>query len=640
MKQLILKLILCFTLQLYVFADVKSTNGVINFDYNSDGVADAVLSGNQFGIGVNNPSANLHVSGNSKVTGQLWLGSQNSSNSNLHLNGTLSKSFQTLSASGTISSDHSIVFVDSSSSNLLLDLPSASVNPGMVLNLKNIANSNKSLIRGGGNYIDGQLSITLSNDSSTMAYAKLISSGGNWLVLSQTGLTENTDPASDNLVAYYPLDEGSGNDIQDAQGSYDGTRYGFETSGNGWAAGLVGKALDFDGLDDYVLLPGSIMNDTSGSISAWVKTTAGVASSARHIVYAGSGNGDGYGSNDELHLSMQGDSGNPDFFIEASAMGADVNTNAAGSLNDGLWHHVVATWNGNIGMVYQDGQYRDSDNYTPVGYTCTLATLIGSHSSRTSSPERAWKGLIDEVRLYNRALTHAEITQLYQNIVFEEPVLQYDFEEGSGDTTRAEESSSSYLGTKTNFETSGNGWVAGKFGSYALEFDGVNDFVDIQPKGFLASDNLSVSIWFKTTDSSRRMMFYLSSDSSPYNENGYGGGAELHLGIDAPGVVEVFGMGTSNNLSLSSSGTYHDGNWHHAALSISGTTGRLVVDNTDVDTDTWDKGSGISSSTNLRIGAPGHNTPERTFNGTLDELKVWNRPINDFEIQNLYQLGQ
>lgn len=630
----------CFFWQSCCFADVKSTNGIINFDVDSDGQPEARLIGNSLGIGIGNPSSTLHVSGNSIVSQQVILGDQNSSDSNLHLNGTLSHSFQTLSESGTISSDHSIVFVDTSGSNLLLDLPPASVNEGMVLHVKNINNSNKTFLRGGGNYIDGQVSISLINDSSTMAHAKLISSGGNWLVLSESGLTANTDPASDNLIAYYPLDEGSGDSINDAQGSYDGARYGFETSGNGWANGLVGKALDFDGTDDYVLLPGSMINDTSGTISAWVKTTDGVNSIVRHIVYAGSGNGDGLGGEQELHLNMEGNSGDPQFFLEATAMGADVNTNAVGSLNDGLWHHIVATWDGNIGIVYQDGQYRDSDNYTPVGYTCTLATLIGSHSNRSSQPQRAWKGLIDEVRFYNRALTHSEVTELYQNIVLEEPVLQYDFEEGDGVTTRAEESFSSYLGARTNFETSGNGWVAGKFGSYAIEFDGVNDFVDLPPKGLLSAGNLSVSVWFKTSDSSRRFMFYLASDGTPYNENGYGGGYELHLGIDSPGNVEVFGQGAGNDLFLVSSGTYHDGNWHHAVLSISGTDAKLTVDNTDVDTDTWDNGNDIYSSTNIRIGAPGHNTPERTWNGTLDELKIWNREINDAEIQNLYQLGQ
>ena len=95
-------------------ADVRSLNGTINFDTNSDGVPDAVLNNTGFGLGKTTPSANLHVTGNSIVFGSMLIGgTSNASGSNLHLNGSYGFSVQTASSNATLSAN-SLVLADCS----------------------------------------------------------------------------------------------------------------------------------------------------------------------------------------------------------------------------------------------------------------------------------------------------------------------------------------------------------------------------------------------------------------------------------------------------------------------------------------------------------------------------------------------
>ena len=73
---------------------------------------------------------------------------------------------------------------------------------------------------------------------------------------------------------------------------------------------------------------------------------------------------------------------------------------------NGSWHHVAGTFDGTQLRLYVDGSLADSMDYTGTIATTTYPVNIGRNSQNT---DRLYEGAIDEVRIYNRALTEGEI---------------------------------------------------------------------------------------------------------------------------------------------------------------------------------------------------------------------------------------
>ncbi len=171
-------------------------------------------------------------------------------------------------------------------------------------------------------------------------------------------------------------------------------------------AGRVGQALSFDGVDDIVSVPNnSSLNFGAGnfSISVWSKINS----------TQGSGQGNGYvrlvdktfTTGYSLGLSSSGN-----IHLEINGNGSAVDTSGH-DYRDNLWHNIVAVRTGNTtASIYVDGVLSVSG--TIVGGTMTSTSALGIGSEFDGST-RYLKGAIDEVRIYNRALTAAEAKQLY-----------------------------------------------------------------------------------------------------------------------------------------------------------------------------------------------------------------------------------
>lgn len=166
-------------------AQVISTTGNIFLDLNDDNQHEASLSSTGLGIGDNLvASANLHVGGNALISRSLVVGSSSSSQSNLFISGTFSFDPLLLSSNTSIS-NASYVLADSSGGNISLALPNAStVGDGRVYTIKKISADNDVLV-GGGDDIDGQSGVKL--NSGDLGFLKIISSSGNWSILSASG---------------------------------------------------------------------------------------------------------------------------------------------------------------------------------------------------------------------------------------------------------------------------------------------------------------------------------------------------------------------------------------------------------------------------------------------------------------------
>ena len=207
---------------------------------------------------------------------------------------------------------------------------------------------------------------------------------------------------SSSIVAWW---SGDGN-TRDLVGSNHGTLIG----GASFASGIVGQAFSFDGVDDGVVVPHTpSLNPTASlSIEAWILLTSN----------------NGYGAilqkwNDSLGrvYAFSSFSGlGLEFAISDDAHKGDMafhRFRASGVLTLGEWHHVAAVYDQANGMrlIYVDGLEVARRVDPPISLSFSTANVgigIGQGGSVL------FAGLIDEIALYNRALSAAEINAIYQ----------------------------------------------------------------------------------------------------------------------------------------------------------------------------------------------------------------------------------
>ncbi|MHC5185166.1 MAG: LamG-like jellyroll fold domain-containing protein, partial [Planctomycetota bacterium] len=188
-----------------------------------------------------------------------------------------------------------------------------------------------------------------------------------------------------------------------------------DSSGNGLNGKLVGSAeitedtergavLRLDGNEGYVDCGDSWMFDITGSmtVSAWIKVKE-FGSSREAIISKGDGSWRlaRYGDENSIEFACSGVSNNDYGYI-----GGDEN------INDSQWHHIAGVYDGKEISLYIDGMLDISEQATGYISSDQLPVLIGA---APDFYDRNWNGLIDDVRIYSRALTAEEISELYQS---------------------------------------------------------------------------------------------------------------------------------------------------------------------------------------------------------------------------------
>ncbi len=227
--------------------------------------------------------------------------------------------------------------------------------------------------------------------------------------------------AEPNLVAHWEFDEGNGITAGDSSGNgNDGTL----VNGPVWTSGIIEGALDFDGSNDYVLVFDDDSLDVSGAItvSTWLKLDGDVSTQniIKKIASDGSYTGGGY------HLLFTDDTDYSDgtcrmVFQKASGTGGTGSGNYGTNTNwdrvvsetntwrKGVWYHFVAAWDGttdsNSMKMYING-------VLDASHTAGQSTIkTNSYNLKISG---SFEGKIDDLRIYNRALSDGEIEQIYR----------------------------------------------------------------------------------------------------------------------------------------------------------------------------------------------------------------------------------
>jgi hypothetical protein len=419
----------------------------------------------------------------------------------------------------------------------------------------------------------------------------------------------------DGLIAHYTFDGTSG-PVIDSTGFHNGTNHG-ATRGVG---GRFGNAFQFDGSASYVdtLAVGNI--PSVGTFSFWLnpKPTTETNKQVFGSVSNASGGKDGYIGNWYREGNRFG------FLIFQGNWTSSYIRTSDNSVVPNEWTHLaVAVGSSDDIDIYVNGQLDVSGSQASTAVVNDRALMFGKSILSTNL---AFEGLIDDVRIYDRALTAAEVEEL-AGINDDGLIAHYAFDGISGPVI---DSTGSYNGTNHG-ATRG---VAGKFGN-AFQFDGVNDYVDtLLPANIPVVS--TVSVWVKPTDPRDHGQVYGSIDTT----NGGKDGFNAFVGPDRK-VGLIYQAANIRRAGIyGPEGAVPQDGWTHVAWTVDSSqqvciyvngilsvTGEISIAPTSHDRALM-FGKGAFS------GAGSH-----PFNGLIDEVRIYDRALSDAEVKQLAGLG-
>jgi len=417
------------------------------------------------------------------------------------------------------------------------------------------------------------------------------------------GNNETMKQLSNGLVGYWKMDESAGGTAVDSSGNGNSGTY---TNGATNTTGKFGNGGSFDGSNDYVDVGTSTSLNIQSkiTIAAWVKANSGYQNTFRTIVNKANGTA---GNQRQYELRTEASTGYPALYLNCTdgTYKAVIGTSI---LTAGSWYHVVGSFDGATEKLYINGTLVAS-----TITTCDIRTTSGNlniGSFPTNSGYYNWPGSIDEGRIYNRALSPAEVAQLYEWAPG--PVAHWKMDEGTGGYAE-DTSGNNNRGTLTNNPT----WTKGRFGK-GLSFDGSDDYVIAENSNSLnITSSLTLEAWV--------------------NQSAYGvynvilskwvaatGRRQYMLGIYTDGIP-FFAVRDANVLHSGTTVTQLN-TWYHIAgvYNSSSQTMDIFVNGKK---DSTTKTSGVPTalpSTISNFEISGYGMVYELFRGKIDDVKIYN----------------
>jgi hypothetical protein len=433
------------------------------------------------------------------------------------------------------------------------------------------------------------------------------------------------------LVGYWDFQEGAGNNVYDKTGyDNDGTWTG---AGSHWANGKIGQGGNFNGTDDYVNTNTEMDIDgmTELSICVWIYWAPADITKDGVIVSKWDDADTGMmmwvddvtvvsGRTDTITLGIK----------VSEATGARVE-GSTGILTPQTWNHFCGTFKGSTFIrLYKNGVLDQEVTATYASVEASTANVRIGRGSYTPEP-RYFDGKIDEVRIYNRALSASEVERLYklsQPKMLAPPstglVGYWSFDEGSG-TKVGDFSGQGNTGT---WNGAGSHWTDGKFGKGGY-FNGSDDYVEVLHTSIgNPSGSFTITAWAKISS------FGSDFEGIIVKQDNYIGYYIEYYRTD--NCIQA-GLADGSNENRIPGSSWSLNEWHFVTLSYNAVSDIVEFFDNAVSQGTLQEPSPVYTTHDLWIGAS--EKWGNWFNGTVDEVRIYNRALETSEITALYNSG-
>lgn len=264
--------------------------------------------------------------------------------------------------------------------------------------------------------------------------------GANKLLQSNTTIAEFNGTNAMNSFDANGFTLGAGENSNDTSGG------AVSSVGFCWkAGGLLNKSASFNGSSSKIVLPTSTFSPSTFTLSAWCNVTSDTAENTILELF----DNQTYPNHTTIVFAA-GSSGYSSRFLFRNYTTNQYNYNPSGTVQKNVWKHYVMTYDGSTVKSYIDGSLVDSGNLTLSNTVGTITSIQLGLSSGT----RYLNGNIDQVRIFNKAISSSEVTSLYNETASTINTLQvlgdtsciaaYPLGTGAGDI------GNTYSGTPTN----------------------------------------------------------------------------------------------------------------------------------------------------------------------------------------------
>ena len=378
---------------------------------------------------------------------------------------------------------------------------------------------------------------------------------------------------------------------------------------------FANRAMSFDGVQSSVRANNAaFLNSAQTTISFWVKVNKLPVTGEAFLLSHG-------GWQERWKISLPSH-GKPVFTTNAVGGIKDMDTDSV-ALPVGQWRHLVMTHDGVNDKIYVNGVLKNSKPATGDLKSTTKPFGIGYDPIDTTN---YFNGALDEVMVFNTALTAAEITVLYtaQTLVpavVNARVAAYSFN-GSGLDSSTFGNHAVLTNVKATTDRFG-------FGARAYEFNGVSSAIKAPNSAPLNSANTTVSFWVKVN------ALPVTGESFLFSYGGWQERLKISLPPHGKPVFSTNNVGTGNSDMDSGDGNALPvGVWKHVVMTHDGVTDKIFID-------------GVRKASKAVVGALkstvnplgiGYDPIDggSFFNGALDEIQVYNYALSEGDVTALY----
>lgn len=429
----------------------------------------------------------------------------------------------------------------------------------------------------------------------------------------------NNQDLNRGLIGYWDFEEGGGQIVKDKSGNGNHGTLGSSSSADSAdpvftpgfnSAGSGGTGLKFDGVDDYVKVDNSTSLNPTSAITVQAFVYANSTSNYQNIIKRG--------WNSSGAWTLESGGGKWSFGIKNQS-GSYYNAQSACNIAVGKWQQVTGVWDGSQVRIYVNGVLE--------GSTATTGS-IGINADLYMAYSSIFNGNIDEVRIYNRALSEDEIRQLYNK---KKPILEYRFDEGTGSTLN-DESFNDNDATLVNSPL----YVGGKSAS-AIDLESTSS-----QYGYLGDNasisltkDLTISSWIKPESVTASTQFDIAGKWDGANESyllcQYGD--EIRMYIDS-----------ASNYKTTNSANLAVGTWYHVEAIYKASTANVdIYVNGILQAGTVTGTIPISigdDAGRFQVGAEDSTTTAANFyDGIIDSLRIYSYARSVEEVLTDYNEG-